>query len=155
MSKKRTKNEMAQWHSSLIAVLQSGQPMTLRRLFYQCVVRGLVEKTENSYTTLSAEFVRMRDEGRMPFGWMADFTRYIDEPLMFGGPDDALAWLSDVYKLDPWSETDGQLQVWVEKEAQAGIRRGNDRVSRAVDRSEGFPQSQHHEKDGGPCFIPR
>ena len=49
---RRKAQEMAVWRRQLIDALAEGpHPLTLRQLFYRCVSRELLEKTDNAYTT--------------------------------------------------------------------------------------------------------
>ena len=44
-----TKAEVEDRREALLDIIEDGQPMTVRQVFYQATVRGLVEKTEAGY----------------------------------------------------------------------------------------------------------
>ena len=56
------------------------RPMTVRQVFYQATVRGLVEKAEAGYAKVQADLVQMRLAGRLPYDWLADNTRWQRKP---------------------------------------------------------------------------
>jgi len=43
------------------------RPMTVRQVFYQATVRGIVEKTEAGYAKVQNDLVLMRREGVLPY----------------------------------------------------------------------------------------
>ena len=45
-------------------------PMTVRQVFYQATVRGIVEKTEGGYAKVQTDLAEMRRVGELPFGWI-------------------------------------------------------------------------------------
>ena len=44
-----SRDEHAAWCASLVAIVEEIQPATVRQVFYQATVRGLIEKTELGY----------------------------------------------------------------------------------------------------------
>ena len=44
-----TKAEMAERREALFDIVAEQQPMTVRQVFYQATVRGVIEKTEAGY----------------------------------------------------------------------------------------------------------
>ena len=54
----------------------AARPMTVRQVFYQATVRGIVEKTENGYAKVQTDLAEMRRDGPLPYGWLADNTRW-------------------------------------------------------------------------------
>ena len=50
--------------------------MTVRQVFYQACVRGVVEKSEAGYDKVQTDLALMRRAGDMPFGWLADNTKW-------------------------------------------------------------------------------
>jgi hypothetical protein len=51
-------------------------PMTVRQVFYQATVRGLIPKTENGYQRIASALGQMRRDGMLPFSWLTDHTRW-------------------------------------------------------------------------------
>jgi hypothetical protein len=53
----------------------------VRGVFYQAVTRGLVAKTEAEYKRTVIRLLGiMRREGELPYGWIADETRWMRKP---------------------------------------------------------------------------
>lgn len=131
---RRTAQEMLAWRRQLIAVLAEGpHPLTLRQLFYRCVSRGLLEKTENAYTALSLEFTNFRVDGEVPWAWLADNTRTVreasrrDHTTIADAKQQALQLLRDAddyYFQSPWHDYPYDVQLWLEKDALASTLHG-------------------------------
>jgi hypothetical protein len=54
---------------------RGGQPMTVRQVFYQATVRGLVEKAERGYAKVQTDLTVMRRAGELPYDWLTLGTR--------------------------------------------------------------------------------
>ena len=119
---RRTKAEIAMLEEALLAIVQEQHPMTVRQVFYQAVSRGLVPKTEVAYQTVVVRLlVRLRKQGRMPYGWIVDETRWVRKPVSFTGLDAALQHVVEYYRRDLWAEAPVHVEIWCEKEALAGV----------------------------------
>ena len=131
---RRKAQEMAVWRRQLIDALAEGpHPLTLRQLFYRCVSRELLEKTDNAYTTLSAEFTNFRVNGEVPWDWLADNTRSVREPRLRNHTTIAdakryalelLKGADDYYDQSPWHDSEFDVQLWLEKDALASTLHG-------------------------------
>jgi hypothetical protein len=67
-----TRAEMVERQNALYNIVLEMQPMTVRQVFYQASVRGLVEKSEQGYGKVQRALVEMRRAGMLPFDWIAD-----------------------------------------------------------------------------------
>jgi len=77
---RRTKAEMRDLRAGLYEIVKADQPMTVRQVFYQAVVAGLIEKTEAEYNnTIARLLLEMRRAGEIPCPWIADNTRWMIE----------------------------------------------------------------------------
>ena len=63
----------------------------------------------------------MRREGQIPFGWIADSTRWMRKPRSYDSMEEALRGTVQCYRQDRWSNQDAYVEVWCEKEAMAGV----------------------------------
>lgn len=96
--------------------------MTVRQVFYRAVSRGLVEKRESEYKgTVGRLLTEMRLDGTLPFHWMADNTRWMRKPTTFDSIEDALRHTARTYRRSLWSEAEDYVEVWLEKDALAGV----------------------------------
>jgi hypothetical protein len=97
------------------------KPMTVRQVFYQATVRGLVEKSEAGYAKVQTDLVRMRRAGEMPYGWLADNTRWQRKPRTFNSVQQALSDTARLYRKALWTDADAYVEVWLEKDALSGV----------------------------------
>lgn len=96
--------------------------MTVRQLFYRLVSNGAIDKTEAEYkqtvVRLSGE---MRLAGEIPFGWIADNTRWMRKPTTHSSLQDALNDTARTYRRSVWDDQGVYVEVWLEKDALAGV----------------------------------
>jgi len=119
---RRTKAAVGDIRQAIIDILEAYHPMTVRQVFYQLTVRGAITKTEAEYQrTVVRLLVQMRAAGEIPFGWIADISRWVRKPSTFVGLDAYLKNAAKLYRRDLWASQDVYLEVWVEKEALAGV----------------------------------
>src|SRR5262245_47604446 len=69
-----TKLEVDRRRQALCNIVSTMKPMTVRQIFYQATVRGIVEKTEAGYTKVQTDLVLMRRAGELPYSWITDNT---------------------------------------------------------------------------------
>jgi hypothetical protein len=119
---RRTKAEIDNVRAHLYDVLDGSESaMTVRQVFYQMVSRGL-PKTENEYkNTVVRLLTEMRLNGIIPFGWIADNTRWMRKPTTFSDLEAALQNTAQTYRRQLWANQDAYVEVWLEKEALAGV----------------------------------
>ena len=106
---------------AVFEIVAAQQPMTVRQVFYQATVRGVVEKTEAGYTKVQNDLVLMRRSGELPYDWLADATRWMRKPDTFGGIVEALRDCAAFYRKALWRDADTYAEVWLEKDALAGV----------------------------------
>jgi hypothetical protein len=116
-----TKAEVEQRRESLLDIVSEMQPMTVRQVFYQATVRGIIEKTEAGYTKVQTDLVWLRREGDLPYEWLADNTRWQRKPRTFNGVKEALKETARFYRKNLWANADAYVEIWLEKDALAGV----------------------------------
>lgn len=119
--RRRTKAAMADLRTALIDIVLEGAPMTVRQVYYQAVTRGLIEKTEQQYKAICRLLVQLRRDGRIAYDDIADNTRWMRKPRTYGSVEDALAETARLYRRQVWADLDWRVEVWLEKEALAGV----------------------------------
>lgn len=87
--------------------------VTLRQLFYRLVSRGVIPNNQNAYKGLSKHTAEARREGWFPD--LIDRTRRIERYQTFPDPENALRWLSAIYRRDRTEGQDYQIFIGVEK----------------------------------------
>jgi hypothetical protein len=116
-----TKAEVERRRERLYEIVEAMKPMTVRQVFYQATVRGIIEKSEAGYTKVQTDLVLMRRAGEMPFDWLADNTRWQRKPRTFSSVEQALQNTARLYRKALWADVDAYVEVWLEKDALAGV----------------------------------
>ena len=121
--RRATHDEMAERAEFFIAYAMAHAPVTVRGLYYQAEVAGLpgIDKTELGYAKVQRQVLDLRRQGRLPYGCIADGTRWVRRARTFDSIDDALRETASVYRKALWRGTDSAVEVWCEKDALAGV----------------------------------
>jgi hypothetical protein len=119
---RRSKDEIRAIEDALYATLEEDNPATVRQVFYRLVSGGVIEKNEAEYkATVVRLLARMRRDGLIPYAWIADNTRQILKPPTYDSPEEALHRTAATYRRAIWTDHAVQLQIWIEKDALAGV----------------------------------
>lgn len=116
-----TKSEMEDRRAALLTIVEAMRPMTVRQVYYQATVRGLVEKTEAGYAKVQTDLVHMRRSGMLPYNWLADNTRWQRKPASYDSVQDALDETARFYRKNLWANSWSYVEVWLEKDALSGV----------------------------------
>jgi len=116
-----TKAEVKRRRDALYDIVESSRPATVRQIFYLATVAGLVPKTENGYAIVQSDLTLMRRAGALPYGWLADSTRWERKPRTFSSVEEALEDAARLYRKALWDDVDAYVEVWLEKDALAGV----------------------------------
>ncbi len=116
-----TKAEMAERREALLQIVKEGRPMTVRQVFYQATVHGIVEKAETGYNKVQTLLADMRRDGDLPYDWLADSTRWMRKPETFDSVEDALRETARFYRRNLWRDAESYAEVWLEKDALSGV----------------------------------
>jgi hypothetical protein len=120
--KRSTRAEMEARLDALYDIVAEQQPMTVRQVFYQATVRGLIPKTENGYQMVGTALSQMRLSGRLPFAWIADNTRLMRKPTTFRSLESAIRSTAHFYRKALWTdESASYVEIWLEKDALSGV----------------------------------
>ena len=115
-----TKAEVEARREALLEIIEDGHPMTVRQVFYQATVRGLVEKAETGYSKVQTDLTIMRRGGDLPYHYLADNTRWQRKPRSFNCVAAALQHTAQFYRKSLWVNADCYVEIWLEKDALAG-----------------------------------
>jgi len=116
-----TRDEMTERWNALLHIMRPMQPMTVRQVFYQATIHGIVEKTEAGYGKVQRALVDMRRNRLIPFDWIADNTRWQRKPETFRNPEEALRATARFYRKALWADAEVYVEVWLEKDALASV----------------------------------
>ena len=120
--KRRTKTELAELDLALAEIVAEIEPATVRQVFYQAVVHGLVPKDEaKGYKLVQRRLVKLRESKEIPYGWITDNVRIVRGFNRYDGPEDYARVAAEFYRRDYWAESRVNVEVWLEKDALAGV----------------------------------
>lgn len=98
-----------------------GLKLNLRQLYYRMVARNWIANTERSYKNLGNLISNGRLGGLISWAAIEDRTRGVEANSHWTSPaammDAAVQW----YAIDKWLNQPRAVEVWVEKEALAGV----------------------------------
>ncbi|OSQ44959.1 hypothetical protein MGEO_18500 [Marivita geojedonensis] len=107
----------------LIEYAEEHGPVTVRGLFYAATVAGVpgIEKTDAGYNKVQTQVLKLRREGKMPYGVISDGTRYMRRPRTYDGWTEALRTTAEAYRKSLWTNHPEQVEIWIEKSALSGV----------------------------------
>lgn len=126
-SKKEMLKHVGYW------ILQDAEePMTLRQLYYRFVAKDLIDNKQSQYQYLGEAIKEARLEGSIEWDWIEDRTRstdagdhnggeYVDPDARFNHRLQQLKATPQQYYRPEWEKQPNYVEVWVEKEALAGV----------------------------------
>jgi hypothetical protein len=108
--------------NDIIAEYQrQGYSLTLRQLYYQFVSRDLIPNNMKSYKRLGSIVNDGRLAGLIDWSAIEDRTRNLHELASWGSPKSIVAACASQFRIDKWSNQPCRVEVWIEKEALAGV----------------------------------
>ena len=122
MRKRRSKREIKYLRERIYFIIHEDAPMTCRQVFYRMVSEGLIDKTENEYTnTCCRLLVKMRRNEELPYGWIADNTRWMIKPISHSNLENMLVETAKCYRKSLWNDLNVNVEIWLEKDALSGV----------------------------------
>ena len=116
-----TKAGVEQRRRAVFDIVEAMRPMTVRQVFYQATVHGLVEKAQSGYVKVRDDLTLMRRAGELPYSWLADNTRWQMKPDTFNNVEEALEETARLYRKSLWADADSYVEIWLEKDALSGV----------------------------------
>lgn len=98
-----------------------GYDLTLRQLYYQFVARDYLPNNAASYNSLGNLVDRARRAGLMDWDHIVDRTRNLMGNRTYESPGALIEDVHTRFFVDLWQDQDVRIEVWVEKEALAGV----------------------------------
>lgn len=95
--------------------------LTLRQLYYQLVSKNIIPNVERSYKNLSSTVSDARLSGRMDWDAIEDRARQPSMAIEFENIQDLADWSLRVFRLPRWVGQENYVELWVEKDALAGV----------------------------------
>jgi hypothetical protein len=100
---------------------RQGYDLTLRQLYYQFVARGWLANTEANYNKLGRNVEKGRMAGFIDWDHIVDRTRTFESLTHWNSPEEIIDAVSRSFRMDKWEDQPTRIEVWVEKEALAGV----------------------------------
>src|SRR5574337_529305 len=101
--------------------LGQGLRLTLRQLYYQLVTRNAITNEEKSYKNLGSLVSDARLAGMMDWDAIEDRVRVPRRPLEFRDLNHRIDSALANYRLPRWEGQKYYVELWVEKDALAGV----------------------------------
>ena len=99
----------------------AGYTLTLRQLYYQFVSRALIQNTEREYKNLGSLVSKGRLAGLIDWRAIEDRTRSLRAMPAWEDPSEIVRGSANQFHVDMWTGQDRRPEVWIEKEALAGV----------------------------------
>ena len=99
----------------------AGYDLTLRQLYYQFVARGYIANKQSEYKRLGDIINDARMAGLLDWNYLVDRTRNIEKRGQWAHPRDIIETAAKTFHTDWWKDQPVHVEVWVEKEALAGV----------------------------------
>jgi hypothetical protein len=98
-----------------------GQKLTARQIYYQFVSRDLIPNNARSYQNLTAMLTDARYAGSVDWDGIEDRGREADVPGEWDTIDEIVDLAVDQWRSPRWREQPKHVELWVEKQALAGV----------------------------------
>ena len=92
-------------------------PMTVRQMFYRMSSVGEVAKSEAGYRRVQYALLKMRRLNAIPYGWIADNTRWVRKSKSYSSMAGALTYWQKSYRRALWDNQEAYVEIWLEKDA--------------------------------------
>ena len=101
-----------------------GFDLTLRQLYYQLVARDHIPNSQRSYKRIGTVVRNGRLAGLIDWAAIVDRTRTLRQRSHWGNPQSILQSAERSYHIDMWEHQEYRPEVWIEKDALAGVISG-------------------------------
>lgn len=98
-----------------------GLRLTLRQLYYQLVTRNVIPNVERSYKNLGSLVTDARLAGLMDWAAIEDRVRVPREPPEWESIQSLVSAAVSAFRLPRWDGQEYYVELWVEKDALAGV----------------------------------
>lgn len=100
---------------------EAGYDMTLRQLYYQLVSADEIPNKQTEYDRLGSIVNDARLGGLIDWDYIVDRTRNIRSLAHWDEPSDIIAATAKQFRIDKWATQKHRIEVWIEKDALAGV----------------------------------
>ena len=100
---------------------RQGFDLTLRQLYYQFVARGYLPNKDTEYKRLGNIINDARLTGQLDWNYIVDRTRNLRGLAHWETPSSVIDSAAYGYRTDRWENQPHRVEVWIEKDALAGV----------------------------------
>jgi hypothetical protein len=108
----------------VIEYADQGFDLTLRQLYYQLVARDHIPNTQRSYKRIGNVVRNGRLAGLIDWAAIVDRTRTLRQRSHWADPQEIIRSAERSYHIDMWEHQNCRPEVWIEKDALAGVISG-------------------------------
>ena len=101
-----------------------GYSVTIRQLYYQFVSRGLISNSQRSYNRIKSLMGKARLAGLIDWLSIEDRSRHVVSVQHWESPAKIIDAAAKSYRIDKWEGQAHRPEIWIEKEALAGVIAG-------------------------------
>lgn len=98
-----------------------GYDLTLRQLYYQFVSRDLLKNNQKEYKRLGSIINDARLAGLIDWDAITDRTRNLHRLPHWESPEEIVQAVAGQFRVDLWEGQKYRVEIWIEKEALAGV----------------------------------
>ena len=98
-----------------------GYSLTLRQLYYQFVSKDIIPNNQKEYDKLGKVISDARRAGLIDWYAIVDRTRSLRALGHWDDPGDIIKSSAESYAIDKWADQPYRIEVWIEKDALAGV----------------------------------
>lgn len=119
-----SRNTIEQAESICREYAAQGYSLTLRQIFYQFVSRDLLPNRQSEYKRLGNILSEARLAGYLDWNYLEDRTRNLRSLSHWDSPEAIISSAAYSYRRDKWEDQPAYVEVWIEKDALAGVIEG-------------------------------
>lgn len=116
-----TRKRVAQADEIIREYQKQGFSLTLRQLYYQFVARDLLKNNDKNYKALGEIISNARMSGLIDWNAIEDRTRNLMSLATWTSPHSIVDACASQFRVDKWELQPEYVEVWIEKEALAGV----------------------------------
>lgn len=117
----KTLQVIEQANAIIATYAAAGYDLTLRQLYYQFVSRDLIPNEQSGYKRLGSIVSDARRAGLIDWNAITDRTRNLRGLSHWKDPSSIVAGAANSYRIDKWATQPYRVEVWIEKDALAGV----------------------------------
>jgi hypothetical protein len=103
-------------------ICEEAQPITGRGVGYKLFSQSLIPSmSTNDMQTVYRLLKEAREEGEIPWEWIVDETRELEQVSTWDNPADYMRCVAQSYRRDFWQQQPERVEVWSEKGTIRGV----------------------------------